>query len=112
MIIPFGFKHYTKSLSPITKRYGASIHIYVEDSRLYSPYDPPDDVDSAFSIARLEAYIHDIKDWMSRINLKLKSSKIKFLTLGSKLQLSKLGDVSITIGHEAITTSVSAKTIE
>ena len=48
---------------------------------------------------------------MCRNNLKLNDSKTELLTLGSKSQLSKLGDVSISIGQDTIPASVNAKNI-
>ena len=40
--------------------------------------------------------------WMAQNNLKLNDSKTEFLTLGRKLELTKIGGVQITIGGEAI----------
>ena len=48
---------------------------------------------------------------MCKNNLKLNDSKTELLTLGSKSQLSKLGDVSISIGQDTIPASVNAKNI-
>ena len=62
-------------------------------------------------LTRLAACIEDIRDWMCRNNLKLNDSKTEFLTLGSRLQLSKLGDMSIRIDGDNIPVSESAKNI-
>ena len=48
---------------------------------------------------------------MCRNNLKLNDSKIEFLTLGSRSQLSNLGDMSIRMGEDTVPASESAKNI-
>mgnify|MGYP001552403918 CR=1 FL=1 len=105
---PFGFKPFTKPLSTIARKHGVSVHLYADDMQLYISCDP-DEVDSA--LVRLEACIEDIRDWMCRNNLKLNDNKTEFVALGSKSQLSKLGDVSVRIGGEVINASQSARNI-
>ena len=108
VIGPFGFKPYTKPLSAIAAKHNVSIHLYADDTQLYVSCDP-EDIESA--VCRMEACIRDIRKWMHENHLKLNDSKTEFLTLGTKHQLSQLGDVSIRIGEESILASASARNI-
>ena len=108
VIGPFGFKPYTKPLTEIAAKHNVSIHLYADDTQLYVSCDP-EDIESA--VCRMEACIRDIRKWMHENHLKLNDSKTEFLAIGSKHQLSQLGDVSIHIGEESIPASASARNI-
>jgi hypothetical protein len=108
VIGPFGFKPYTKPLSAIAAKHGVSIHLYADDTQLYVSCDP-EDIESA--VSRMEACIEEISQWMHANHLKLNDSKTEFLTLGTKHQLSQIGNVSIRIGDENIPSATSARNI-
>jgi hypothetical protein len=108
VIGPFGFKPYTKPITAIAAKHGVSIHLYADDTQLYVSCDP-DNIESA--TACMEACIEEIRQWMHENHLKLNDSKTEFLIIGTKHQLSQLGDVSIKIGDEAIPSTSSARNI-
>jgi len=54
LIGPFGFKLYTKPLTSIAKKHNINIHLYADDTQLYTSFDPRD---SEPALARLEACI-------------------------------------------------------
>lgn len=48
---PFGFKLYTKSLTAIAKKHEINIHLYTDDTQLYTSFNPEE---SEPALARLE----------------------------------------------------------
>jgi hypothetical protein len=52
---PFGFKLYTKPLTEIARRHGIKIHLYADDTQLYTAFDPRESEEA------LERCIEDIR---------------------------------------------------
>ena len=66
---PFGFKLYTKPLTKIAKQHKINIHLYADDTQLYTTFKPEE---SEEAMDRLEQCIEDIRKWMASHYLKLK----------------------------------------
>ena len=105
---PSGFKSYTRPLSSIAKKHGIDIHLYADDTQLYTDFEA-DQADQ--TLERLEGCIEEIKRWMAMNFLKLNDSKTEFMILGSAHHLSKIGSKSLQIGTEVISPSKSARNI-
>ena len=105
---PFGFKLYTKHLTKIAHQYGINIHLYADDTQLYTSFKPET---SESALIRLELCIEDIRQWMARHFLKLNENKTEFMVFGSKTDLDRVTGCSITVGGCKILPSSTARNI-
>ena len=105
---PFGFKLYTKSLTSIAQKHGINIHLYADDTQLYTSFNPKD---SEQALERLEACVEDIRRWMSDNFLKLNDSKTEFLILGSQNNLTHITGWTLTVGDTEIFPTECARNI-
>ena len=105
---PFGFKLYTKPLTEIAKKHGVEIHLYADDTQLYTSFKPKD---SAEALDKIEACIEEIRQWMEQNFLKLNDSKTEFVMFGTPKDLSQVSDWTVTVGDNEILPSVSARNI-
>ena len=64
----FNFPQYTSPLFKIVEKHQCSIHMYADDTQLYISFRHED---SDGTVSKMEAYIADVRDWMSRNFLKL-----------------------------------------
>jgi hypothetical protein len=80
LIGPFGFKLYTKPLTSIAKKHNINIHLYADDTQLYTSFNPEN---SEPALARLEACIEEIREWMLKNFLKLNNAKTEFIIFGA-----------------------------
>jgi hypothetical protein len=108
LIGPFGFKLYTKPLTEIAKKHGVEIHLYADDTQLYTSFKPKD---SAEALDKIEACIEEIRQWMEQNFLKLNDSKTEFVMFGTPKDLSQVSDWTVTVGDNEILPSVSARNI-
>ena len=108
LIGPFGFKIYTKPLTEIAKRHNIKIHLYADDTQLYTSFDPNH---SEEAMNRLESCIEDIRNWMSKNFLKLNEKKTEFIIFGTKTDLSKIEEWTVTVGDSIILPSKSVRNI-
>ena len=69
---PFGFKFYTKPITGIAKRHGVHLHLYAADTQLYLHFGPQN---PQVAILWMEAYIAEIKSWITANFLKLNDEK-------------------------------------
>lgn len=105
---PFGFKLYTKPLTEIAERHGISIHLYADDTQLYTAFDPDD---SKQAMDRLESCIEEIRQWMGTHYLKLNDAKTEFMIFGSQLDISRVTEWTVTVGDTEIFPSKTARNI-
>jgi len=105
---PFGFKIYTKALTSIAKKYNINIHLYADDTQLYTSFDPKN---SKSAKENLEGCIDEIRHWMELNYLKLNDSKTEFLILGSNTDLDRVSEKVLKIGTSEIQNSKSARNI-
>ena len=105
---PFGFKLYTKPLTSIAKKHGINIHLYADDTQLYTSFKPEE---SEAALERLEACIEEIRNWMEANYLKLNDSKTEFIIFGTKIDLAKVSGWTVTVGNSEILPSKSARNI-
>lgn len=105
---PFGFKLYTKPLSSIAKKYNIQIHLYADDTQLYCSFDPDDSVDA---MNRMEECIAEIKSWMEKNFLKLNDSKTEFIIFGTKNDMKRLSEWTVSVGEDNVLPSEWVKDI-
>ena len=56
---PFGFKLYTKPLTEIARKHGIDIHLYADDTQLYTSFPPHQSEDA---LEKLEQCIEEISE--------------------------------------------------
>ena len=108
VIGPFGFKLYTKPLTEIAKKHDISIHLYADDTQLYTTFDPED---SEAALSKLEACIEEIRSWMQKNFLKLNNAKTEFIMFGTPHDLSSVSGWTVTVGESEILPSTTARNI-
>ena len=96
---PFGFKLYTKPLTSIAKKHVINIHLYADDTQLYTSFKPEE---SEAVLERLEACIEEIRNWMEANYLKLNDSKTEFVIFGMQIDLTKVSGWTVTVGNSEI----------
>ena len=108
---PLLFTAYTVPMGNITQKYGIRYHLYADDCQLYVPFDPqvPGDLDN--TLARLTAFISDIRKWLSENYLKLNDSKTEFFIAGSWYNINKLPNISLKIGCHSIPISKTIRNL-
>ena len=94
---PFGFKLYTKPLVQIAHKHNISIHLYADDTQLYTSFNPNNSTDA---IKRMEACIAEIKLWMAENFLKLNDSNTEFIIFGNKINVARVNDCSVHVGAD------------
>ena len=105
---PFGFKLYTKPLVSIANKYNVNIHLYADDTQIYIPFDPDNSISE---MQRMEACIAEIKLWMANNFLKLNDEKTEFIILGSKHDLAKISETTVTVGKKEVLPSTTVRNI-
>ena len=105
---PFGFKLYTKPLTSIAKKHNIQIHLYADDTQLYTSFDP---INSAEAKQRMEACVVEIKLWMANNFLKLNDSKTEFIILGSGIDIQKVTETTIQVGDAEVLPSAAVRDI-
>ena len=78
------------------------------ESQLYTSFLPED---SRQAMERLERCIEDIRLWMNHHFLKLNDSKTEFMIFGTKQDITKVSELSVTVGGNKIMPSSTARNI-
>ena len=105
---PILFTIYTSPLGDILRTHNIDFHFYADDTQLYIKFNVKDG-DDAFR--KMEECIAEVRAWMANHFLKLNDNKTEVLIIGSRSNIAKLNDSSLTIGKEHIKPSDSARNI-
>ena len=105
---PFGFKLYTKPLTEIAKKPNINIHLYADDTQLYTAFKPEE---SEEAMDRLEQGIEDIWKWIASHYLKPNESKTEFMMFRSPHNTTKVTAWTVSAGGTEIFQSSSARNI-
>ena len=108
---PILFNLYTSPLGEICKSHDIKYHQYTDDTQIYLSFKPAIPGDNMHCIRTLQNCIKDIRIWMCTNMLKLNDDKTEFLVIGTKQQLSKVGDLSIQIGQDKINSSAYVRNL-
>ena len=85
-------------------KYDMSFQSYADDQQIYLSFSPTQPGGKDKCLQSLVACISDICLWMRTNILKLNDDKTELIVLGTRPQLSKVGEVSIMIGNDTILT--------
>ena len=99
---PLLFSIYTSELFTIVSRQLPAAHCYADDTQLYLAFQPNDSAAQDSAMKAMEACLQDIRDWMIRDKLMINDDKTEFLIIGTKAQLSKIHQNSLTIGEYVV----------
>ena len=93
---PILFNIYTQPLGEIARKHGMKYHFYADDTQLYTSFSV---TDISTSIELISNCIADIRSWMQSNLLKLNETKTEVISLGTKQQLSKVGNIENSVGN-------------
>ena len=99
---PMLFTVYTSTLFAIVEKHLPMVHCFAHDSQLYLSFRPSVPGDDEIVLNAMYDCIKDLKEWMTRDQLKLKDDKTEFFLIGTKQQLEKVNFSSITVGDALI----------
>jgi len=102
---PLLFSIYMGPLGDVIRKHNICFHFFADDTQLYICFYPEETADA---MARLQACINDVRQWMARNFLKLNDDKTEFLLIHSKHQATSDLPVSIQIGdHDIVAVPVA-----
>ena len=108
---PILFTLYISPLGDICRKHGVIFQSYVDDQQNYLRFSPAQPRGKEKCLETLEGCISDIHLWMRTNLLKLNDDKTELTVLGTRQQLGKVGDVTITIGNDTIPAVSSAQNL-
>ena len=93
------FTQYASSVFDVVHSHANLIHGYADDHQIYNSFHP--DCLQQMTTS-MEDCISDVRRWMMSMKLKMNDAKTEYILIGTKQQLSKCQNVSITIGNSVI----------
>lgn len=113
VIGPIMFTAYTAPLGDIVRRHSVRLHLYADDTQLYTSFDPTSELDAAQAIKRIQDCVSDIRLWMYVNKLKLNEDKTEVLGLCSRTMVQHFQRLVpfINIGDSQIRPTVKVKNI-
>ena len=105
---PKFFVDYESPLGNIIRSHGLTAHFYADDTQIYLSFTPGNE---DVSIAKLEACVGEIRQWMASNFLKLNDEKTELIFLGTAQNLTKLTTTSVKVGDCTIEPSQDVRNI-
>ena len=84
-------------IGDICRKNEIEFHLCANDTQIYISFKPSVPNSKSDCIARIEKSIEEINIMMTQNLHKLNSDKMEFILLGTRQQLSKVGDISLHI---------------
>jgi hypothetical protein len=94
---PLLFILYTSKLFDVIHHHLPTVHCFADDTELYLAFNPSSD--NAHNCLR------DIRNWMITDRLMINDEKTEFMLIGTKAQLAKVKNITLTIGESVISPS-------
>ena len=93
MLGPILFTLYILPLGNIIRQHGINFHCYADDTQLYLSMKP----DETNRLVRLQAFLKDIKTWMTQNCLLINSDKTEVVLFGPQCFREKLSSYKVTL---------------
>ena len=97
---PVIFLSYLNTLYELIRQHLPSVSGYADDNQIYISFEPDKSQDAA--IDALQSCIREVRSWFLSHQLLINDSKTEMLLIGTRQQLSKLGDISVSVGNISI----------
>ena len=97
---PIIFLSYLKSLYDLIRKHLPSVSGYADDNQIYISFKP--DISQNRAIEALQSCIGEVRCWFLSHKLLINDSKTEILLIGTRQQLRKLGDISVSVGGISI----------
>ena len=108
---PSFFSVYAAPLADIARSYNIDVHLYADDTQLYTSFNPSDPRGEENARTRMEACITKIQIWMICNKLQLNDDKSEFLIIASRNEMSKIQCPSLYVGNSLINAKHSARNL-
>ena len=108
---PSFFSVYAAPLADIARSHNIDVHLYADDTQLYTSFNPADPDSEVHARTRMEACIAEMKTWMICNKLQLNDDKSEFLIIASRHQMSKIQCHSLHIGNSVINAKPSVRNL-
>ena len=108
---PILFILYTSPLGDICGEHDVPFQSYADDQQIYLSFSPIQPGGKDKCLQSMGACISDICLWMRTNFIKLNNEKTELIVLGTRQQLSKVGEISIMIGNDTISTIPSVQNV-
>ena len=102
---------YAAPLADIARSHNIDVHLYADDTQLYTSFNPADPDSEVHARTRMEACIAEMKTWMICNKLQLNDDKSEFLIIASRHQMSKIQCHSLHIGNYVINAKPSVRNL-
>ena len=99
------FTIYTTPPGRIIQRHGLTYHLYDDDTKLYMAFKPSDVISQCDAVSQIEAFVADIRIWMSDNFVRLNDDKTELMIITTREELRKISDISIKVGDQSISPS-------
>ena len=107
---PIAFVVYISHLYEITKEFETNLRGYADDNQVIISIAPtPEDKQRA--LQDMEKCVKAIRHFLLIHNLLLNGEKTELLSIGSKQQLNKVGELSLNVGNTLIAPSEIARNL-
>ena len=108
---PFSVCIYAAPLADIARSHNIDVHLYADDTQLYTSFNPSDPDSEAHARTRMGACIAEMKTWMTCNKLKLNDDKSELLIIASRNQMSKIRCHSLHIGNSLVNAKPSVRNL-
>jgi hypothetical protein len=102
---PLLFCIYTLPLSRIIKQHNMALHIYADDTQIYTFFNVKSSTDANDALSALTKCIEDVRVWMTQSLLKLNEDKTEFLVISSPYYQESVSKTSLNVGDAVITSA-------
>ncbi|CAB4014729.1 Hypothetical predicted protein [Paramuricea clavata] len=101
---PLLFILYTSKLFDVIHHHLLTVHCFADDTELYLAFNPSSDNAQDAAILAMENCLRDIRNWMITDRLMINDEKTEFMLIGTKAQLAKVKNITLTIGESTLST--------